>query len=252
MKKNSVENRFILALEEGNILLFFQPIVDKNMKIQGFEILIRWLNHGTILFPGQFLKQIKTSETWFKLTEFVSHNAVRLIKQFSGRFYFSINLPESFIASDKCFYMLNQRQEELSTHGWSDKLILEVNEETEMHNNNILNNLLILQKNGTPVILDDCFSQSSVLFPVRRIHFSGYKLDMTIVDDLMDDEHSCNLIKSLVYYCQLTGCQCIAEGVDSKEKMDKLLSVNVNQFQGYYISPAVPESCLGKIIMEFS
>ena len=53
-------------------------------------------------------------------------------------------------------------------------------------------------------MLDDCFSHSSVMFPVRTARSSGYKLDMSIVNDFQRDPHALALIKSLVYYCQLT------------------------------------------------
>jgi EAL domain-containing protein (putative c-di-GMP-specific phosphodiesterase class I) len=82
-------------------------------------------------------------------------------------------------------------------------------------------------------MLDDCFSQSSVMFPVRTMRFSAYKLDMSIVNDMQRDQHALALIRSLIFYCQLTGSRCIAEGVDM-EKFNKLKALGVDRFQGNY------------------
>ncbi|MFV5930472.1 EAL domain-containing protein, partial [Klebsiella aerogenes] len=99
--------------------------------------------------------------------------------------------------------------------------------------------------------LDDCFSHSSVMFPVRTARFSGYKLDMSIVNDFQRDPHALVLIKSLVYYCQLTQNRCIAEGVDSLEKFNQLKALGVDRFQGYLFSPPVTREHLGEIISRF-
>ncbi len=69
------------------------------------------------------------------------------------------------------------------------------------------------------------------MFPVRIARFSGYKLDMSIINELHSDSHVLALIKSLVYYCQLTQSCCIAEGVDSIEKFNLLKALGVNSFQ---------------------
>lgn len=53
------------------------------------------------------------------------------------------------------------------------------------------------------------------------------------------DPQALALIKSLLYYCQLTGSRCIAEGVDSLDNLNKLKALGVDYFQGYLISPPV-------------
>ena len=45
----------------------------------------------------------------------------------------------------------------------------------------------------------------------------------------------------------MTGTDCIAEGVDSEEKFEKLVELGVKNFQGYYLSRAVKEEELGKV-----
>ncbi|MDH8228145.1 EAL domain-containing protein, partial [Klebsiella pneumoniae] len=64
--------------------------------------------------------------------------------------------------------------------------------------------------------------------------------------------HVLALIKSLVYYCQLTQSCCIAEGVDSIEKFNLLKALGVNSFQGYLFSPPVNREQLYGIFQSFN
>lgn len=48
-----------------------------------------------------------------------------------------------------------------------------------------------------------------------------------------------NLIKSMIYYCNLSSIPCIAEGVDSIEVYNELYDMGVDCFQGYLLSKTV-------------
>lgn len=88
--------------------------------------------------------------------------------------------------------------------------------------------------------------RENFIFPVQ------YKLDISIVNDLQRDPHALALIKSLIYYCQLSGSRCIAEGVDSLEKFNMLKALGIDRFQGYLISPPVTGDNLEDLIQRFS
>ena len=45
---------------------------------------------------------------------------------------------------------------------------------------------------------------------------------------------------------------CIAEGVDSEEKFEKLVELGIKNFQGYYLSRAVKEEELDRMVRLFS
>jgi EAL domain-containing protein (putative c-di-GMP-specific phosphodiesterase class I) len=54
------------------------------------------------------------------------------------------------------------------------------------------------------------------------------------------------------FYSDITGRDCVAEGVDSKEKFDKLVALGIKNFQGYYLSKAVKEEELDRMVRLFS
>lgn len=136
--------------------------------------------------------------------------------------------------------MLKTAKQQLYPPQRTDRLVLEFAETIEFSKREkIAANVDELKRLGFRIMLDDCFSQGSVMFPVRQIQFSEYKLDRCIINDMQRDPHALALIKSLNYYCTLTGSRCVAEGVDSAEKFALLKALGIDRFQGYLISPPV-------------
>lgn len=93
LKLSNDELEFEQAIRRKQVYPVFQPIVDRNMNVQGFEILIRWFKMGKIIMPAEFLPKIQSMQTWMLLTAFVVNEAILQIKRFSGKYYFSVNVP---------------------------------------------------------------------------------------------------------------------------------------------------------------
>ena len=243
------EREFVHAIHCRQLFPVFQPIVDSNHRLQGMEILSRWRRNGTVLQPGEFLPQIRAEYAWQVLTAFVLQEAIQRINQHPGEFYFSLNIPAA-LASHECLpRMLETAKQQLHPPQRTDRLVLEFAETIEIgRRGKTAANIEKLKQLGFRIILDDCFSQGSVMFPVRQIQFSEYKLDMCIINDMQRDPHALALIKSLNYYCMLTGSRCVAEGVDSAEKFAMLKAIGIDRFQGYLISPPVGGNMLETFI----
>lgn len=244
------ERELMHAIHAGQIFPVFQPVVDTEKRLRGFEMLCRWSRDGKILLPGEFLPGIHSRYAWLLLTAFILREAVRQINERRDECYFSVNIPAVLAGDEGLERMLMTARRELHHVQDVRRLSLEVSEITDLNDQD--ESIILLRKlqtQGFRIMLDDCFSQGSVIFPVRTFRFSDYKLDMSVVNDLQHDDHACSLVKSLVYYCGLTGGECIAEGVDSPEKFRKLKELGVHGFQGYLISPPVTECELGTLIM---
>ncbi|HBZ9867678.1 TPA: EAL domain-containing protein [Salmonella enterica subsp. houtenae] len=242
------EKEFLQGIQNGLVFPLFQPIVDCDFRVQGFEILSRWRKGGQELAPGMFLPNIRSRLLWLQLTEFILHAAINQIQRRKDNTYFSINIPSEILGDSDFLYMLSSVRQQLNHKNQFKRLALEIAETTILTNDiKMRQSILELKKLGFRVMLDDCFSEGSVMFPVRVAHFIDYKLDLNIVHDAQHDEYVCALIKSLTYYCSLTGSCCIAEGVDSLKKFRLLKDMGVQYFQGYIISPPLTEDELGSI-----
>lgn len=237
---SAFEREFVHAIHCRDLFPVFQPIVDDEQRLQGMEILSRWRRDGTILQPGAFLPEIQADYAWLVLTAFVLQEAVQKINRYPGSFYFSINIPQAIAGHIHLPRMLETARQQLRQPRHVDRLVLEFAETIDFRlQAHAAANIAELQRLGFRIALDDCYSQGSVFFPVRQIRFNEYKLDMSIVNEMQHDPHALALIKSLHYYCKLTGSRCVAEGVDSDEKFRMLKALGIDRFQGYLISPPV-------------
>ncbi|POT57223.1 fimbrial protein [Citrobacter amalonaticus] len=246
---SAFEREFVHAIHCRQVFPVFQPIIDDKHRLQGVEILSRWRRNGNVLPPGAFLPQISSEYAWMVLTAFVLQEAIQKINQYPGDIYFAINIPSALASHENLVRMMEKARQKLHQPRRTDRLVLEFAETIDVRRQGKTSEVVAeLQQHGFRVTLDDCFSQGSVMFPVRQIRFSEYKLDMGIINDMQRDPHALALIKSLIYYCQLTGSRCIAEGVDSVEKLTMLKALGMDRFQGHLISPPVGSHELGTLI----
>lgn len=246
---SAFEREFVHAIHCRQIFPVFQPIVDGRMQLKGLEILCRWRQKGHFLLPGDFLPQVRSEYAWLVLTAFVLREAVENINQHPGEFYLSVNIPAAIASNENLIRMVETARQQLRQPHMACRLVLEFAETLDLNlQSKIADNVTRLRKQGFAIMLDDCFSQSSVMFPVRSVRFSAYKLDMSIVRDMQHDPHALALIKSLLYYCQLTDSRCIAEGVDSLDKFNRLKALGIDRFQGYFISPPVERENVDDLI----
>lgn len=239
------ERELLHAIRVGNFHIVYQIITDGNSTV-GMELLSRWHKENKTLLPGNFLPCIKSNYVWMLLTFFVLEKAIKSINHFDGKIIISINIPDSLAGSHEIIRITNSVLPTLKNPSWVNKLAFEFPETMDVRKDiNIRNNMDILRGKGIRLMLDDCFSESSVIFPARTFFYDDYKLDMTIVNDAEHDCHARILISSLVYYCQISERRCIAEGVDTESKLSLMKEIGVSYFQGDLFSPTLTEVDIG-------
>lgn len=250
---SSHEMAIFNALLNREIFPAYQVITDRYKKVVGFEILLRWNQNGKILKPASFLRDISNVEIWLKLTALVIQAAISGINKYNGKYYFSVNIPPQLASGNSLPGMAKKATEMLLKSLWSEKLVFEFAESIDVTKDSAIpETMRRLRNTGCRLFLDDCFSSHYTMFPVRHIHFDGLKLDRDLVDNFVANDNDYNIIKAMQFYSDITGGDCVAEGVDSEEKFDKLVALGIKSFQGYYLSKAVKEDELDRMVRIFS
>ncbi|PCM82223.1 EAL domain-containing protein [Enterobacter cloacae] len=250
---SSTEMDVFNALLKREIFPAYQIITDKYKKGVGFEILLRWNKNGKILKPAHFLAEVKNRELWLNITALVLHAAISGINKYNGKYYFSINIPPQLAAGNALPEMAKKAIKMLLNPQWAGNLVFEFAEDIDVtKDKTIPETMRRLRSTGCRLFLDDCFSSHQTMFPIRQVHFDGLKLDRDIVGQFVANDNDYNLIKAIQIYSDMTGSECIAEGVDSAEKFEKLVALGVKSFQGYYLSRAVKEEELDRMVRMFS
>lgn len=252
-KHSDRQSELIRALMRREIFPVYQVITDRNKKVVGFEILLRWDRNGEILKPVSFLTDLHDKKIWLQMTALVIDAAVKGINKYNGKYYFSVNIPPELAGGNALPDMAKKAVELLSKVAWAEKLVFEFAETIDVtQNKEIPFAMQRIRDTGCRLFLDDCFSSDYAMFPVRQIRFDGLKLDRDLVDKFSANEDDYSLIKAIQFYSDMTGGACVAEGVDSEDKFEKLAAAGVKSFQGYYLSKAVREKDLDRMIRQFS
>lgn len=243
------DEEFVHSIYSEDVFFVYQPITDRNLSLQGFELLCRWKKNNEIITPNCFLTRLQSDYAWVALTAYALNEAVHKINQYPYNFYFSVNLPTVMLENNNLIKMIELACKNLLKGKDSRRLVFEISELTIIKECGIAaSNIRKLREKGFKVFLDDCFSCGSVFFPIRNMPLDGYKLDMEIVKDISNDDNALKLIKSLVFYCNLSGAQCIAEGVDNKKILSVLSTLGIDSFQGFLLSKPVMQEELIQLI----
>ncbi|AEG99851.1 EAL domain-containing protein [Klebsiella aerogenes] len=250
---NNIETEFMAGLTSGVIYPVFQPIVNNNKKILGFEMLIRWMVNGKEMTAGEFIDDIKSTEAHIKLANFLIDAAVKKIIKYNGALFFSVNITVlDKIVTEKLYNIISSLKEKYLNNELIKLLVLEFSESLDFYKDSkSVDNIKTLSQLNVTIELDDCFSSRSVNFPVRSMKFNGYKLDREVVSAFSKNIYDESLIRSLLYFCALTDSYCTAEGINNYNEMHELYKIGVRRFQGFWISKPVLENELDSTIRYF-
>jgi len=89
---------------------------------------------------------------------------------------------------------------------------------------------------GSKISMDDFGTGYSSLNYLKNLPVDIIKLDKTFIDLIAEDEKDRILIKHIIDISHNFGYVVVAEGVEQKEQVDILNSMNCDIFQGYYFS----------------
>jgi EAL domain-containing protein (putative c-di-GMP-specific phosphodiesterase class I) len=106
----------------------------------------------------------------------------------------------------------------------------------------ISNTLDKLVSMGISIMIDDFRKGYTSLSQLSALPIHGIKIDKSFVTDMIDNVNNSAIVHSVIELAHNLGIKVIAEGVETKEVADKLLSMNCDRLQGYYIgSPTEPD-----------
>ncbi|TLM80185.1 MAG: EAL domain-containing protein, partial [Actinobacteria bacterium] len=94
---------------------------------------------------------------------------------------------------------------------------------------------------GFTVAVDDAGAGYGSLQSLAEVRPEWLKIDMSLVRGVHEDEVRARLIESLVLFSDKVGSKLIAEGIETKGELEKLIEIGVRYGQGYLLGrPAEP------------
>lgn len=230
------KNEIKIAIKNDAIVPVFQAIVDKNQNIVKYESLMRLKKYEDdeekLLSPFLFLDAAINTQQYNKLTRIMIQKTFAFMHNKDVNF--SINLSfEDFSDPLRVEFL----HEEIEKFGVQNRLVIEVLEsETVSDYELIIDVLKEFRKKGVKVAIDDFGSGYSNFEHILKLDPDFLKIDASLTKNILKDQRTFTLIKAITEFSQELNIKVIAEYVSTKEIFDKLKSLSIDEYQGYYFS----------------
>jgi len=229
------------ALPAGEFELYYQPVVNlKSSEISGFEALIRW-NHPDkgIVSPATFIPLAEEIGFIVPIGEWVIRQACATAAQWPGDFHVAVNISAAQFRSPGLMQVIVGA---LATSGLHPtRLEIEITETVLLHNKEatlaVLHQLRAL---GIRIAMDDFGTGYSSLTYLQCFPFDKIKIDRSFVKDITESTGSLNIVRAVAALAHGMGMTATAEGVETKEQLDRIASEGCTEMQGFLFSKPLP------------
>ena len=235
-----VETDMASALDRGEFLLHYQPVISlETGRVAAFEALLRWQRPGYGLVPpGIFLPALEDTRLILPLGEWILREACEQIKAWRTGFdrtdlLLGVNLSSRQFTPE----LVSVLKKVLSRTGIDPACLkLEVTEQTLTERTApTTENMAGLAAMGVRLCIDDFGAESASLSCLRRFPVDMIKIDRSVIATLKDDPEP-RVVKAVLAMARELDIHPVAEGVESKRQVDRLLRLGCDHAQGYYFS----------------
>ncbi|HRE00085.1 MAG TPA: EAL domain-containing protein, partial [Ilumatobacteraceae bacterium] len=234
------------ALDDGDVVAFFQPEIDATTgHVVGAELLARWLRRdGTVVPAAEFLASATDAGLLERLTETIMQQARPVIRRLSTLglpegFRFRVNLPPR--ATERSW---RDNPLDLLLQGVDPKLLTVDVTEAAVTDDlaAAAANLAALRVRGIRVCLDDFARGVSSLSLLRKLPLDEVRIDRNSIDTIAAHPHDRAIVRSIIGLVREIGLTATADGVETGAQADVLIALGCVRHQGFLYSRALPAS----------
>ncbi|MDE2308891.1 MAG: EAL domain-containing protein [Xanthomonadaceae bacterium] len=250
-----LENKLRRALEQGQLVLHYQPKVDLGSgRISGLEALMRWDDPEVgMVFPLQFIPLLEETGMILEAGQWALEQAVAdsLAWQAKGlpAPRVAVNVSPIQLQQDDFVGMLERVVK--GDRDVAGRLELEITESLVMRD--IVANirkLRAIREMGVTVAIDDFGTGYSSLSYIARLPAGTLKIDQAFIADMTRNPDGPGIVSTIISLAHSLNMQVVAEGVETVEQARLLRSLKCDAIQGFLFSPAVPASQIEEFLRE--
>jgi EAL domain-containing protein (putative c-di-GMP-specific phosphodiesterase class I) len=232
-----LEATFERALD--SMWLAYQPIVNASERtLYGYEALLRSAEPA-LPGPMAVLDAASKLGRLFELARKIRARASGEIQGAVNTAMLFVNLHPRDLIDDSLY------DPAAPLSAIADRVILEITERASLDEvADLPARVTSLREMGFRIAVDDLGAGYSGLSSFAQLEPELVKLDMTLVRDVHRSRTKSKLIRSIAAVCRDLEIRLVAEGVESQEELDTLVSLGCDLLQGYHLAkpgPAFPD-----------
>jgi diguanylate cyclase (GGDEF)-like protein len=248
--RRMMEHDLRKALPGGQFELYYQPIVElASNQITGFEALIRW-NHPErgLIAPNAFIPLAEETGLIVPIGEWVIRQACATASRWPDDVTVAVNVSAIQFRSPGFLQVVVGA---LDTSGLRpSRLEVEITESVLLHSGEATLAILHrLRSLGVRIAMDDFGTGYSSLTYLQSFPFDKIKIDRSFVKDILENAGSLNIVRAVAGLAKGMGMTTTAEGVESPEQLDSVMSLGCTEMQGFHFSRALPASEIDRLFL---
>lgn len=230
-----------LGLPRQQFLLHYQPQVDQEGRVTGFEALLRWSHpeRGPVS-PAEFIPLAEESGFILELGHWVLVQACQQLARWRqdprlAELSIAINVSAQQFSHPQ--FITDVQTCLRNTGADPARLKLELTESMLASDvEALIHKMATLREQGVQFSLDDFGTGYSSLSYLKRLPLDQLKVDQSFVRDIMTDANDAAIVKAIINLGQSLSLPVIAEGVETAQQHDFLRDHGCAMFQGYFFS----------------
>lgn len=244
-ERAKLEKALHSAIGNNEFYLVYQPQVNQDGQLIGFEALIRWFNEELGLVPpNRFIPVAEEVGLIYSVGNWVLENVCQQLKIWQD-----MGLPSTFKGvainispyqfAKECFVEIVCDVIERSEVD-AGLLDLEITEGMLVDNiASVAEKMWQLKEHNIRFSIDDFGTGYSSLRYLQHFPITQLKIDQSFVRDLTSDPQSHVIINTIVSMATHMNLSVLAEGVEYQEEKDILANMGCEKYQGYFFSKPV-------------
>ena len=245
------------AIDQRELEVWYQPKIDlSTQEVLGAEALVRWHHpRNGMMSPDEFVSLAEHTGLIGPMTELVLDQALEKCRQLrrDGRdgFKVAVNLSVRNLMDSNLPHLVSKLL--LKWNLPAEALQLEITESTIMADPvRAITTLSALKRMGIALSIDDFGTGYSSLSYLKRLPVAEVKIDRSFVMGMTTDENDGVIVRSVIDLARNLGLEVVAEGIETQQAWDRLLTLGCRIGQGYFISRPLPPAELDQWLEEAS
>lgn len=247
LREQAITDAMENALAEGQFVVYLQPKYSlKDERMVGAEALVRWIHpEWGFMSPGEFIPLFEKNGFIPRLDQYVWEQVCLLMRDWREKGY--PLLPVSVNVSRADVYqscLLDTLPAITKKYGINPSYLhLEITESAYAENpGQIISTVEELRKLGFIVEMDDFGSGYSSLNMLSQMTLDILKMDMKFVQNEVAKPAEQSILNDVISMAHRMHLSVVAEGVETREQVKRLMDVGCDYVQGYFFAKPMPPS----------
>jgi diguanylate cyclase (GGDEF)-like protein/PAS domain S-box-containing protein len=235
------------AVEQGQLVLHFQPITTLDGRVQSFEALLRWRHPSRgLLGPTEFWAALSHVDGAGMITQWVIQSALDAASGWPPGMGVNVNVGVDRLAAPGFAASVAAA---LNASGVAaTRLTLEILEDQLADTPAVAEEVQGLKGLGVRLAIDDFGTGYSSLAYLKRLPISQIKIDRSFISKIDVDPDDASIVKAVLDACRSTGRQSVAEGVETMLQLQILRKLGCDSIQGALTGMPAPLELLEPLI----